>query len=95
MGAFAWSERLSVAMKSIGRCNMAGAKRAFDKSDAIRKIYCARALRDFGDAFVAVLLPVYLTSLGFSPLQVGIIATLALFGFRASHPRHRTGRLAL
>jgi MFS family permease len=80
MGAFAWSERLSVAMKSIGRCNMAGAKRAFDKSDAIRKIYCARALRDFGDAFVAVLLPVYLTSLGFSPLQVGIIATLALFG---------------
>jgi len=80
MGAFAWSERLSVAMKSIGRCNMAGAKRASDKSDAILKIYCARALRDFGDGFVAVLLPVYLTSLGFSPLQVGIIATLALFG---------------
>jgi len=80
MGAFAWSERLSVAMKSIGRCNMAGAKRASDKSDAILKIYCARTLRDFGDGFVAVLLPVYLTSLGFSPLQVGIIATLALFG---------------
>jgi MFS family permease len=40
----------------------------------------ARALRDFGDGFVAVLLPVYLLALGFSPLEVGIIATAALLG---------------
>ena len=40
----------------------------------------ARALRDFGDGFVAVLLPVYLLALGFSPLKVGIIATAALLG---------------
>jgi MFS family permease len=40
----------------------------------------ARALRDFGDGFVAVLLPVYLLALGFSVLQVGIIATAALLG---------------
>ncbi len=40
----------------------------------------ARALRDFGDGFVAVLLPVYLTVLGFSPLEVGVIATAALLG---------------
>jgi MFS family permease len=40
----------------------------------------ARALRDFGDGFVAVLLPVYLTALGFSPLGVGVIATAALLG---------------
>jgi len=40
----------------------------------------ARALRDFGDGFVAVLLPVYLTALGFSALQVGVIATSALLG---------------
>ena len=40
----------------------------------------ARALRDFGDGFVAVLLPVYLLLLGLSPLQVGIIATASLFG---------------
>jgi MFS family permease len=40
----------------------------------------ARALRDFGDGFVAVLLPVYLLALGFSPLEVGVIATVALFG---------------
>src|SRR5687768_11192215 len=43
-------------------------------------VYSARALRDFGDGFVAVLLPVYLTAMGFGALEVGIVATLALFG---------------
>jgi MFS family permease len=43
-------------------------------------VYAARALRDFGDGFTAVLLPVYLTALGLGPLEVGIVATLALFG---------------
>ncbi|XHE16786.1 MFS transporter (plasmid) [Agrobacterium deltaense] len=43
-------------------------------------LFAARALRDFGDGFVAILLPVYLLALGFSPLQVGIIATASLFG---------------
>src|SRR5689334_4475364 len=40
----------------------------------------ARALRDFGDGFVAVLLPAYLLALGFSALEVGFIATAALLG---------------
>jgi MFS family permease len=43
-------------------------------------VYAARALRDFGDGFVAVLLPVYLTTLGFTPFQVGLIATAAMLG---------------
>jgi MFS family permease len=43
-------------------------------------LLAARALRDFGDGFVAVLLPVYLTDLGFEALEVGIIATAALLG---------------
>lgn len=43
-------------------------------------LFAARALRDFGDGFVAILLPVYLLELGYSPLQVGIIATASLFG---------------
>jgi len=42
--------------------------------------YAARALRDFGDGFVAVLLAVYLTELGFGAFEVGIIATAALLG---------------
>lgn len=43
-------------------------------------LLAARALREFGDGFVAVLLPVYLLALGFTAIQVGIIATAALLG---------------
>jgi MFS family permease len=43
-------------------------------------LLAARALRDFGDGFIAVLLPVYLLALGFTPLEVGVIATAALLG---------------
>jgi len=50
------------------------------RSSAIKHLLVARALRDFGDGFVAVLLPVYLTALGLSPFQVGLVATAALFG---------------
>lgn len=47
---------------------------------ATTHLFAARALRDLGDGFVAILLPVYLVGLGFSPLQVGIIAAVSLFG---------------
>src|ERR1700682_84497 len=47
---------------------------------AVRHLLVARGLRDFGDGFVAVLLPVYLIALGLSPFQVGIVATAALLG---------------
>lgn len=40
----------------------------------------ARALRDFGDGFAAILLPAYLLALGLGPLEVGIVATLSLLG---------------
>lgn len=43
-------------------------------------LFAARALRDVGDGFVAVLLPVYLLALGFTPLEVGVIATASLLG---------------
>ncbi len=43
-------------------------------------LFAARASRDFGDGFVAVLLPLYLLALGFGPLQVGVIATASLLG---------------
>jgi MFS family permease len=46
----------------------------------ITHLLWARALRDFGDGFVSVLLPVYLLALGLGPLQVGIVATAALLG---------------
>ena len=49
-------------------------------SSAASNIYLARAIRDFGDGFVAILLPVYLLALGRSAFEVGVLATLALFG---------------
>ncbi len=50
------------------------------KSDAITPIYVARALRDFGDGFVAVLLPVYLTTIGLGAFEVGVVAAISLLG---------------
>jgi len=43
-------------------------------------VYAARAIRDVGDGFIAIVLPVYLIALGHSAFDVGVIATLALFG---------------
>ena len=43
-------------------------------------LLAARGLRDFGDGFVAVLLPAYLLGLGMTPLEVGVIATVSLLG---------------
>ncbi len=46
-------------------------------------LYAARAARGFGDGFAAIILPAYLTLLGFSPFQIGVIATAALLGSAA------------
>jgi MFS family permease len=49
-------------------------------TDTATLVYAARALRDFGDGFVALLLPVYLAVRGFDAFEIGLVATLALFG---------------
>ncbi len=43
-------------------------------------ILAGRALRAFGDGYVAVLLPAYLLALGFGSLEVGFISTSTLIG---------------
>ena len=43
-------------------------------------LFAARALRDFGDGFAAVLLPAYLLALGMTPVEVGILSTMSLLG---------------
>ncbi|HYM74093.1 MAG TPA: MFS transporter [Stellaceae bacterium] len=45
-----------------------------------RRVLIARGLRAFGDGFVALLVPIYLVELGFSPLAIGAIVTSTLFG---------------
>ena len=46
----------------------------------VDRLLVAKGLRAFGDGFVSLLLPPYLLELGFTPLQVGVIATTTLFG---------------
>ena len=44
------------------------------------RILVARGLRAFGDGFVALLVPIYLIELGFSPLAIGAVVTATLIG---------------
>jgi MFS family permease len=46
----------------------------------IHYLYAARALRGFGDGFAIIILPAYLLAVGFSPQQVGILASASLLG---------------
>jgi MFS family permease len=46
-------------------------------------LYAARALRGFGDGFAILILPVYLTAIGFSPFEIGIVASASLLGTAA------------
>ena len=43
-------------------------------SKPVHRLFVAKGLRAFADGYVSLLLPLYLVDLGFSPLQVGIIA---------------------
>ena len=47
---------------------------------AVHRLLAAKGVRAFGDGFVSLLLPIYLLELGFSALQVGVIATATLLG---------------
>jgi MFS family permease len=48
-----------------------------------RVLIVARGLRGFGDGFTALLLPVYLSLLGFSAFRVGVLTTATLLGSAA------------
>ena len=48
-----------------------------------RTLLTARGMRAFGDGFVSVLLPLHLLELGFSSVQIGVIATATMLGSAA------------
>jgi MFS family permease len=52
----------------------------FSSSNEVFYVYAARAVRGFGDGFAVIILPAYLTEIGFDPFRVGVIATAALLG---------------
>jgi len=43
-------------------------------------LYAARGVRGFGDGFAVIILPAYLSAIGFNPVQIGLVATAALLG---------------
>jgi MFS family permease len=47
---------------------------------AAARLLCTRGLRAFGDGYVSLLLPFYLSLLGLSALEIGIIASITLLG---------------
>jgi hypothetical protein len=49
------------------------------RSDA-RLLSAARGLRGFGDGFAVILLPAYLSAVGYGPVDIGIVAAASLGG---------------
>jgi MFS family permease len=47
---------------------------------AILLLYAARGVRGFGDGFAIIILPAYLSAIGFSPGQIGLVASASLLG---------------
>ena len=43
-------------------------------------LYAARGVRGFGDGFAIIILPAYLTAIGYDPVQIGFVATASLLG---------------
>src|SRR5256714_11139438 len=46
----------------------------------ISLLYVARGLRGFGDGFAIIILPAYMTALGYDAVAVGLVATASLLG---------------
>ena len=46
----------------------------------VKRVLWSRALRAFGDGYVAILLPVHLSAAGFGAVSVGVISTATLLG---------------
>ncbi len=55
-------------------------QRASASNSPISLLYAARGLRGFGDGFAIIILPAYMTALGYDAIAVGLVATASLLG---------------
>src|SRR5882724_3799147 len=46
----------------------------------ISLLYAARGVRGFGDGFAIIILPAYLSAIGYGAVQIGIVAAASLLG---------------
>src|SRR5262249_61897323 len=76
------AERISAARSALaaGPPPPAMTETAAQRRRDLALLYAARAARNFGDGFAVIILPAYLTAIGFAPAQIGVIATTALLG---------------
>ncbi|WP_152712731.1 MFS transporter [Microvirga tunisiensis] len=63
-----------------GPATGAGTRARVRLSPDIRRVLVARSLRAFGDGYVAILLPVHLSRLGYDAFGIGLISTASLLG---------------
>jgi MFS family permease len=54
--------------------------RSFAAAREVNLVCAARGVRSFGDGFAIIILPAYLSAIGFDAVAVGIVATAALLG---------------
>ena len=57
--------------------------RSFAAAREVKLVCAARGVRGFGDGFAMIILPAYLSAIGFDAVEVGIVATAALLGSAA------------
>jgi MFS family permease len=46
----------------------------------INLLFAARGIRGFGDGFAVILLPAYLSAIGYDPIRIGVVAAASLLG---------------
>ncbi len=49
-------------------------------SSNARLLYLARGIRGFGDGFATIILPAYLSAIGYDPVRIGFVLTSSLLG---------------
>ena len=59
---------------------MTAANLALPTRSEVLILYAARGVRGFGDGFAVLILPAYLSAVGYSPAQIGFVATASLLG---------------
>jgi MFS family permease len=56
------------------------AEKSTNRTSLIPLLYAARGVRGFGDGFAIIILPAYMTALGYDAVAVGLVATASLLG---------------
>jgi MFS family permease len=66
-----------------GMTSVSTKPKASTSTSLISLLYVARGLRGFGDGFAIIILPAYMTALGYDAVAVGVVATASLLGTAA------------